>query len=220
MGPQRSGGRPLAESFLSREEWPQIWGPHMTRHVGWAWPGEENEQAVAGRRSSRAREAFFGQTSRIETAVGEPLLGDGPDDGTVNVRRDSGRRCRGYPVSPIEGTRGLAAWLRSDMPKWISRRSRRDRPDAGSPDGATGYDRFTAASLRLAAASFTMRAMFFRKAGLKLPSGLLVSKSKALLSSTRLYSSRMIQQGKSRPARRHSIWLIGRNSRSASGTAR
>lgn len=31
-------------------------------------------------------------------------------------------------------------------------------------------------------------------------------------------SSRMIQHGKSRPARRHSIWLIDRNKRAASGS--
>jgi hypothetical protein len=47
-----------------------------------SWPGEENEQAVAVRRSSRACEAVFGQTSRIETAVGEPLLGEGSDNGS------------------------------------------------------------------------------------------------------------------------------------------
>ena len=44
-------------------------------------PGEENEQAIAGRRSSRACEPVFGQTGRIKTAMGEPLLDEGSDDG-------------------------------------------------------------------------------------------------------------------------------------------
>jgi hypothetical protein len=81
---------------------------------------------------------------------------------------------------------------------------------------ARRQERTTPASRRAAAASLTVRAIFVRKAGLRLPRGVVDSKSIALSSSTRLYSSRMIQHGKSRPARRHSIWLMARESRSVS----
>ncbi|OOO28481.1 hypothetical protein CO674_20155 [Rhizobium hidalgonense] len=97
----------MAEAFLCREEWPQIRGPHMTRHVGWAWPGEENEQAVAGRRSSRACETVFGQTSRIETAVGEPLLGEGSDNGSVRAGADLDGVFRNIPaIEALQGPSG------------------------------------------------------------------------------------------------------------------
>jgi hypothetical protein len=52
-------------------------GPHMTCHVGWWSSGEENEPAVAPSRTSRVCEADFGQTSRIETALGDPCVGVG-----------------------------------------------------------------------------------------------------------------------------------------------
>lgn len=51
--------------------------------------GEENEPAVADADRAEQSEAAFGQTSRIETAVGELLFGEGSDNGSkAGVDRD------------------------------------------------------------------------------------------------------------------------------------
>ncbi len=57
------------------------------------------------------------------------------------------------------------------------------------------YERATPERRRIRAASFTVAAMRVRNTGLTLPMGCVDSKSNALSNSTRLYSSRMIQQG-------------------------
>ena len=58
--PQRSGGRAKGEAFLLREEWA------LQR------TGEENDPAVADADRAEHREAVFGQTCPIETAVDVP----------------------------------------------------------------------------------------------------------------------------------------------------
>jgi hypothetical protein len=64
----------------------------------------------------------------------------------------------------------------------------------GRSAGVRHQLRVTPASLRAAAAFLTTSAIFLRKAGLKLPRRVVDSKSNALSSSTRLYSSRITRR--------------------------
>jgi len=80
---------------LYREEWPQIRRPHMPRHVGWAWPAEENEQAVCGKTIKPSLRGGFWSDKPHRDRGG--LLGEGSDNGSKGGR-GSGRCFRNIPA--------------------------------------------------------------------------------------------------------------------------
>jgi hypothetical protein len=62
----------MGRGFLASRGMDANRGPRMTCHVGWLWPGEENEPAVADADRAEQSEAAFGQTCPIETAGDVP----------------------------------------------------------------------------------------------------------------------------------------------------